>query len=178
MLKELNIKYTLAWIGIILFRFLPFRAPNVEPLLAVVMPFSTRIGYVGSFLFAASSIVVYDAFTSGWGMWTLITMLAYGALGLGSRAFFAHRTPSALNFVGFSIISTIFYDAVTGLTVGPLFFHQSLMVAIVGQIPFTILHLAGSVLFAVLLSPVVYRWVNSAEVVTVQKVADGSLYGC
>lgn len=161
-----------------LFRLLPFRAPNVEPLLAVVMPFSARIGYMGSFLFAVSSIAVYDALTSGWGMWTLITALAYGALGLGSRAFFAHHTPSTANFVGFSVISTILYDAVTGLTVGPLFFNQPLAMAIVGQIPFTILHIAGSVLFALFVSPVVYRWVNAVEVVTVQTVANNSLHSC
>jgi hypothetical protein len=38
------------------------------------------------------------------------------------------------------------------------------MVALVGQIPFTLLHLAGTVVFATLLSPVLYRWVVQNEV--------------
>jgi hypothetical protein len=41
----------------------------------------------------------------------------------------------------------------TGPTIGPIFFHQSLMGSIIGQIPFTLLHLLGNIIFAILLSP-------------------------
>jgi Cu/Ag efflux pump CusA len=43
----------------------------------------------------------------------------------------------------------------TGPTIGPIFFHQSLMASIIGQIPFTLLHLLGNIIFAILLSPAI-----------------------
>jgi hypothetical protein len=63
----------------------------------------------------------------------------------------------------YAVIATIVYDAVTGLTIGPLFFHQSFLVSLVGQIPFTLLHLLGNVSFAIVLSPVIERWLIKKE---------------
>jgi hypothetical protein len=53
-------------------------------------------------------------------------------------------------------MGTLFFDAVTGLTVGPIFFHQSFIASMVGQIPFTALHLIGNIAFAIILSPAIY----------------------
>ncbi len=153
-----SLKAALIWAGVFAFRLLPLRAPNVEPLLASLMPLSGRLGALGSFFFATSSIVLYDAVTSGWGMWTLVTAISYGALALGSYAFFRFRAPSRKNFVLFSLLGVLLYDAVTGFTVGPLFFGQSFFAAFVGQIPFTCMHLAGAGLFAAVLSPALERW--------------------
>ncbi|MSU74432.1 hypothetical protein EXS57_01490 [Candidatus Kaiserbacteria bacterium] len=153
------LKIALGFTTVFLFRLIPFRLPNVEPLLATVMPFSKRLGAVGTFFFGFFGIVLFDAVTSGWGIWTLVTALAYGALGFASHFYFNKRAASVKNFVTFGIVGTLFYDAVTGLTIGPLFQGQSFMVALVGQIPFTLLHLAGTVVFATFLSPALYRWV-------------------
>jgi hypothetical protein len=109
-------------------------------------------------------IALFDAVTSGWGIWTLVTALAYGTLGLAGHFYFKNRSASVKNFLRFGIVGTLAYDAVTGLTIGPLFEGQSFMVALVGQIPFTLLHLMGTVLFATLLSPALYRWVLQNEV--------------
>ncbi len=156
-------KFFIGWAVVFLFRLIPFRIPNFEPMLATVMPFSKRYGPLGSFLFGFLGIVIYDAFTSGWGMWTLVTSLAYGALGLGAYFFFKNRTASTKNFLKFGIVGTIAYDAVTGLTIGPLFNNQPFIVALAGQIPFTLLHLAGTIVFSVCLSPAIYKWVLQSE---------------
>ncbi len=157
------LKFVLGWSAVFLFRLIPFRLPNVEPMLATVMPFSKRYGPLGSFLFGFLGIVLYDAVTSGWGIWTLVTALAYGALGPAAHYFFKNREASVGNFLRFGIVGTIAYDAATGLTIGPLFTGQPFMLALVGQIPFTLLHLAGTVVFATFLSPVLYRWVVQNE---------------
>lgn len=141
---------------------MPFRAPNVEPIMAVIMPFGKKYGGIFSFSFAFLSILIFDIFTSGIGIWTLITGLAYGFVGLGASFFFKNRSDWK-NYAIYAIIATIFYDAVTGLTIGPLFFGQSFMVSLVGQIPFTILHLLGNVSFAIVLSPVIERWILKEE---------------
>ncbi|MCE9541893.1 hypothetical protein K8R03_05055 [Candidatus Kaiserbacteria bacterium] len=154
-------KAGIAWVGVFLFRFLllSFRAPNVEPMLATIMPFSKRIGAFGSFAFAFSGIVLYDIATLRVGAWTWVTACAYGLLAIASYAYFSRRTASRARFVGFGIVATLAYDAVTGLTVGPIFFNQSFSSALAGQLPFTVLHLLGTITFAVFLSPVVAAWV-------------------
>jgi len=153
------IKYAIGWIIILLSRLIPFRPPNVEPLMATIMPFSKRYGWLGSFIFGLSSIVIFDIVTAKVGMWTLITGIAYGIVAVGASIFFRNRQANRKNYVQYSIIGTIAYDALTGLTIGPLFFGQTLTSAFVGQIPFTLWHLGGNVAFAVILSPLIYNWV-------------------
>jgi len=68
-----------------------------------------------------------------------------------------------MDYVRFAIYGTLFFDAVTGLTVGPIFFHQFIYRILVGQIPFTALHLLGNVTLAALLSPGIYNFFNSEK---------------
>ncbi len=157
------LKYILTFAAVFAFRLLPFRAPNVEPILSAVMPLSKRFGALAGTLFGVLSIVLYDAVTSGWGSWTWVTALAYGVLGAASYFYFRNRSASRGNFVGFSVVGVLFYDAFTGLTIGPLFNGQSFATALAGQIPFTVLHLLGAVVFAALVSPVLYRWLAMSE---------------
>jgi len=112
-----------------------------------------------AFIFEAQSIVLYDFFTSGIGVWTLVTAVCYGLVGLGASIFFKNRTGRA-NYVKYAIIATVLYDVATGLTIGPIFFGQSFMGAVIGQIPFTALHLLGNVAFAIVLSPVIEMWAS------------------
>ena len=153
------LKLLIGFVAVFLVRLLPFRPANFEPMLATMMPFSTRFGWMTSFLFGFLSITLFDAVTSGIGMWTLVTAAAYGALGIGAHVYFASRKATTKHFLTFGIVGTILYDIVTGLTVGPLFFSQPLMVAVVGQIPFTLMHVLGTVVFTLALSPALYRWV-------------------
>ena len=59
----------------------------------------------------------------------------------------------------FSIVGTLIYDAITGIGTGMLFFNQSFMTTFLGQIPFTLYHLAGNVVLSILVSPALYKWV-------------------
>ena len=153
------VKFSIGWVVIFLVRLLPFRPPNVEPIMATIMPFSKRYKHLGSFLFAFLSIVLFDVVVRQLGPWTIITGVAYGLLGLGAYVFFKNRSASIKNFLIYGVTGTIIYDVVTGLSVGPLFFDQPFVQALVGQVPFTLAHLAGTVVFAITLSPALYRWV-------------------
>lgn len=157
-----SLKFVIGWTAVFLFRLIPFRPPNFEPMLATVMPFSKRFGIVGSFLFGFLGIVFYDAVTSGWGNWTWVTAICYGLLGVGAHAFFKNREPSVKNFLLFGVPATVAYDAVT-MMIGPVFGNQSFAIALSGQIPFTMMHLLGTIVFSVLLSPALYRWVVQNE---------------
>lgn len=139
-------------------RLVPFRAPNVEPILATQMPFAKLYGGSIAFLFGFLSVVLYDIVTGTGGVWTLVTATSYGVIGYISSSFFKSRDANRKNFVTLAVVSTLVYDVLTGLTVGPLVFHQSFMNALVGQIPFTALHLFGNIIFALLVSPAVYTF--------------------
>jgi hypothetical protein len=155
-------KYIIAFLSVFLFRLIPFRAPNLEPIMATIMPLGKSYGKVMAFGFGFLSIVLFDSITSGIGIWTLITALAYGLLGLGASYYFKNRS-GWKSYASYAVFATIFYDAITGLTIGPLFFHQSFMVSLVGQIPFTLIHLLGNVSFAIVLSPVIEKWLVAKE---------------
>ena len=157
-----TLKFLIGWTAVFLFRLIPFRPPNFEPMLATVMPFSKRYGVLGSFLFGFLGIVLYDAITSGWGSWTWVTAICYGSLGVGSYYFFKNREASVKNFLMFGIPATVAYDAITML-IGPIFNGQLLALALAGQIPFTLMHVLGTSVFAVVLSPAIYYWVVKNE---------------
>ncbi|MBP6866024.1 MAG: hypothetical protein KBC12_00565 [Candidatus Pacebacteria bacterium] len=152
-------KFIVGFIACLLVRLIPFRPPNIEPILATQMPFSKKYGALAGFSFAFLSIVLYDLITAKVGMWTFVTAGTYGVLGLWAYFFFRKRKMEKLNYVKFAIIGTLFFDAVTGLSVGPLFFGQSFSEAFFGQIPFTAIHLIGNVSFALVLSPLIYKFV-------------------
>ncbi len=158
-------KIVLGFVLCLVFRLVPVRPPNIEPLLATQMPFSKAYGPVVGFSFAFLSIVLFDVITAKVGVWTLITAFAYGVLGIWSVLFFKKREMKRMNYVKFAIIGTLFFDAVTGLTVGPLFFNQTFMQALIGQIPFTIMHLIGNVTFAYVMSPLIYTYISTSKVV-------------
>ena len=157
--KKNYFKFTLGLVLCLLVRLIPLRAPNVEPILATTMPFSKAYGALVGFSFAILSILLYDVLTGTLGVQTFFTAGAYGIVGLWSGIYFKKREASISNYVRFAIIGTLFFDALTGLTVGPLFFHQSFFGSLVGQIPFTALHLLGNIIFAFVLSPAIYNFV-------------------
>ena len=152
-------KYIVGFIACLLIRLIPFRPPNIEPILATGMPFSKNYGALSGFSFAFFSMVLYDIITGKVGMWTFITAFAYGFLGIWAYFYFKNKNNSRWNYVKFAVMGTIAFDLVTGLSVGPLLFHQPFIVALMGQIPFTVLHLLGNVSFAIILSPLIYRYI-------------------
>src|SRR3989344_9556789 len=156
--KKNYLKVVLVFTLCLLARLIPFRMPNIEPILAATMPVGRAHGAFISFSFAVFSILLYDVITDTLGVQTLFTALAYGIIALWSLSYFKKREGTALDYARFAIMGTLVYDALTGLTVGPLFFHQSFMGSLLGQIPFTAFHLLGNVTFALILSPAIYNF--------------------
>lgn len=152
-------KFISSFLICLIIRLIPFKPPNVEPLLSVQMPYAKKSGPILGFLFGLLGIVFFDFLTKKAGLWTFITGLTYGIIGFWSYFYFKNRKNSSLNYLKFAFFATLFYDAITGLTIGPLMFKQSFMEALLGQIPFTLNHLSGNLLLAFILSPLIYKWV-------------------
>ena len=157
--KQYWFKFALGFVMCLVIRLMPFRPPNIEPIMATVMPFGRAYGKMAGFVFAFSSMIMLDCLVGKVGIWTFATALAYGLVGAGAVLYFKNKENTAWNYAKYAIISTLFFDAVTGLTIGPLFFGQSFIAAVIGQIPFTAMHLLGNVAFAVILSPALYAFV-------------------
>lgn len=153
---EGKIRVALVFGAVLLFRLLPFRPPNVELILASQMPVAKVYGKLFGFFFGTLSILVFDLLTGTFGFWSFITAPAYGILGF-LAGWYLRKKSGRHHFVYFAIGGTLLYDAVTGLSIGPLFFGQTFFVALVGQIPFTLMHLLGNTAFALLLSPLIER---------------------
>lgn len=151
-------KFTIGLFLCLLVRLIPLRAPNIEPILATAMPFGKQFGALAGFSFGLISVLLYDVLTGTLGVHTFFTAGAYGIIGFWSASYFKNREATAWNFVRFAVFGTLFFDAVTGLVVGPVFFNQPFSYALAGQIPFTILHLLGNVAFAAVLSPAIYKF--------------------
>lgn len=156
------LKFAIGWAVVFVVRLLPFRPANVEPLMATAMPFSKGYGSVVGFVFAAASIVVFDAFTSGIGLWTFVTALSYGVV-IALVPVLISGKSSSINYAATAFALTVIYDALTGLTIGPIMFGQSFLEAFVGQIPFTFWHLVGNTAFSFVLSSALERWVVQEE---------------
>ena len=170
-MKE-KIKIVAIFIGCFLFRLLPFRAPNVEPLMAGIMPISRKYGAFFAFFFGFLSIFLYDAVTHV-GSWTWTVGITYGLVGIASYFYFNKFKTSVLNFVIFAFFATITFDFVTGVMFAPMF-GESYFTAFVLQMQFTLLHLAGSIGFAVTLSPILNKWINKEHAAAPKKLIEFS----
>lgn len=166
-------KILIVFVGCILFRLIPLRAPNLEPIMASVMPISRKYGAIVAFFFASLSMVLYDIITGYVGLWTWTTSITYGIIGALSFFYFTKFKAKTTNFVIFAIIGTIFFDLVTGVLFAP-FFGQSILNAIIMQIPFTMLHLAGNIGLALTLTPILNKWFSVEELFSVKKVPNTS----
>ncbi len=92
----------------------------------------------------------------GLGLWTVYTAGAYGVIGFAAGAW-GEKIVGFARKAGFAIGATLFFDGVTAFLFG-MQFNQPLGVTIVGQIPFTAMHLAGNLFFVFLVSPLVAKY--------------------
>lgn len=157
------IQFIVAFVVCLAIRLIPppFRAPNVEPIMATMMPFARQYGVFVGFIFAFLSMVALDLVVGRVGIWTLVTALTYGMLGALAPTFL-QRFSGRRGYVSYAIVATLVFDGITGVAMGPLFFGQSFAVAFVGQIPFTIMHVLGNVVFALTLSPFIEAWLAAS----------------
>lgn len=159
MKKSKNIfKYLIGLFTVIVLRLIP-HPPNVEPIMSTVMPFAKKWGWFAGLLFSALSIVCFDLITGTLGVWSIMTISAYALIGIAAGLFFKKRESSIKNYLIFSIPATIAYDFVTGIGAGMLFFNQPFIPTLLGQIPFTLYHLAGNIVLGIVVSPLLYKWV-------------------
>ncbi|MEK6954908.1 MAG: ECF transporter S component [Candidatus Micrarchaeota archaeon] len=152
-----GLKFTLGLAFVSLIRLIPMPLPNMEPIMATMLPFARKYGKVAGFLFSFLALLSFDFISGRVGMWTVYTGIAYGIIGFAAGKYFSSNNRQKMKYyLGFGLVGTIFYDAITAFIFG-IQFGQPLAMTIAGQIPFTIYHLIGTAAFILVLTPVVNR---------------------
>ena len=167
---QARLKYAIAFFIALGIRMIPFRPANVEPLLGTMMPFSKRVSPLAGGAFALASFVIYDYFTAGIGTYTWETGLVYTLIGIAAGYYFQYFKQSRASYAAYAVIATLAFDLITGPIMISLAGHNFWVVT-VAQIPFTISHLIGNVLFAVLLSPIIQKFADADIFLSIKKAA-------
>ncbi len=132
--------------------------PNNDPIMAVMLPCAKR-GRAAAFAFPIVAMVLFDILSRKVGIWTAVTAGTYGLLGLGfSFAYSAlgkrGRRIGAATFLVSGVVGVLVFDFITGPILSSAMFRMSFAQAFVGQIPFTLKHLASVSVYALVVSPV------------------------
>jgi len=151
------VKYLLSMLFCNAYRLLRI-IPNNDPIMGCMLPFSRQDRWWHASLFAFATMVSFDFVTMKVGIWTLVTGLTYAGLGLlFHRLYKKIGKVKMKHYLGSGIIGVLIFDFVTGILFGPAMFGMSFMQALIGQIPFTIMHLITVSAFILILTPVLDR---------------------
>lgn len=145
--------------------------PNNDPIMAVAMPYAKRKRVWMAMAFPVLAMVLFDCLSAKVGVWTIVTAATYGLLGLGfsilySRQATRRRRVTALTYLISGVGGVLVFDFITGPVMSSVLFRMSFQQAFVGQIPFTLWHLASVSAYALVVSPLVDRalsWVARCE---------------
>ncbi len=158
MKKFFSLKFILSFVCVLAFRLIKgSRLPNLELVNGTMMPFAKEGGAAAGFAFTVFSVVVFDIVSGTAGAWTAVTALTYGAIGACAGLWFKNRQFTRMQAAGFAAVSTVAYDLITGVIATPLMYPMSFEQALIGQIPFTALHLLGNICCAMVFSPLLYK---------------------
>ena len=157
------VKYSLSIVLCNLYRLLRF-IPNNDPVMGVMLPYSKQGKWWEAGLFAFLTMASFDLITGKVGIWTLATSATYAALGVGF--FFAYRKMkikkmSIWKYLASGVVGVLVFDFITGPIMSSWMFAMPFEAALLGQIPFTLLHLASVSVFVVVLTPLLDRHVIS-----------------
>lgn len=123
---------------------LPFA--NFEPISTMHMTIGSHCGIFASSIFLALSIFSFNWLNGILGCWT-IAAIAMHLVAQRLTILLMHKPNNKFSaYVSNIILYTIIFDALTGLTVGPLFYNQPFLQAVLGQIPFTAKHILGNLI--------------------------------
>lgn len=131
--------------------------PNIELLMPFVIALGLVFGPVYGFVSGALIRALYDGYLSWAGPWTVFTAASYGVVGL--LVGFAGRaklTWSRGELVLLAAVLTLVYDVLTMAAFG-LMLGMPLSALVAGQVPFTVAHVLGNVLFVVVFAPALQK---------------------
>ncbi len=151
--------------------------PNNDPIMAVTLPCAKR-GRAAAVAFPVVAMVLFDVLSQKVGIWTAVTAGTYGLLGLAFSFAYAAlakrgRAVGTATFVISGVVGVLVFDFVTGPILSSSIFHMPFAESFVGQIPFTVKHLASVSAYTLVVSPamdLVLRQIERGEAAIERKL--------
>lgn len=138
--------------------------PNNDPIMSMALPYSKRSAAITSFLFPFITMASFDMVTNAVGPWTAVTSVTYGLLGLAFHYVLRGREKVGMkSYLGYGVAGVLVFDFITGVLATPFLFGMPVWQALVGQIPFTAMHLLTTVGFIIIVTPLLDREVLRNE---------------
>ncbi len=171
-------KFIIGLLATLVFRiFTPFLGlANISPLMSTILSGSKAYGKIAGAAYGFLSMFLLDLIMGKFGLWTWITAVTYALIGILASLYLKDKKANIRNFVVASIMFTLFFDLITGIFMGPILFGQSILDATIGQIPFTLRHLIGNIIFAIIFAPWFYRKIMTNESYQLSKILSLSKY--
>jgi uncharacterized membrane protein len=130
---------------------------GLEAVMSFTLSGALVFGPFYGFLIGAGIMGLADLMVGLVGLWTLYTAFAYGLVGfLAGLAGRFKKEFSRIELAGMAFILTIIFDAIA-MTGFALQFHIPMSVAIMNQIPVTLLHTVGNTLLAFIFVPAMIK---------------------
>jgi uncharacterized membrane protein len=128
--------------------------PNNDPIMSMVLPFSRRSSALTSFAFPFLTMASFDFVTNLLGPWTLLTSITYGLVGLMAHYFLKDQKKVGMHdYISLGILGVLIFDFITGVLATPLLFGGTFTESLIGQIPFTAMHLLTTTFFILVVTP-------------------------
>jgi hypothetical protein len=134
--------------------------PNNDPIMSSTLPFARQDKWWKSFIYVISVMFIFDIITNKIGLWTIVTSLTYGMLILFSSLYLKNTKISLFKYISTSAIIVLIYDLITGPIMSHFIFNMTLLESLIGQIPFTLYHLASGIGYTLLFAPVLDHEIN------------------
>lgn len=127
--------------------------PNNDPIMSMALPYSRRSSALTSFAFPFITMASFDVLT-GFGPWTIVTAGTYGLIGLAFHFLLKDRKRMNIqSYMRYGVAGVLVFDFVTGVVATPFLYGGTFEQSLIGQIPFTILHLLSTSLFILIVTP-------------------------
>ena len=109
-------------------------------------------------MFAFVTMVSFDVITGWLGIWTLVTATTYAGLSiLFYFAFQKLKKVKLRHYLLSGVWGVLIFDFITGPIMSSMLWNMSFEMSLLGQIPFTIFHLATVTGFVLVLTPLLDR---------------------
>jgi hypothetical protein len=154
-LQNKSLKYISFWlisaIFYLLFKYLLNLPGNLNLIFGIQLLLAQFFGPIALGLWSAVNILANDLLANNLGAWSLVTSFSYFLVSFLTKIFISthkfkligHKNYSFINYLIFTVFVTLIYDLITAST-GPLLFQQAWSNMLVGQIPFTLVHIISN----------------------------------
>ncbi|VVB98689.1 Uncharacterised protein [uncultured archaeon] len=148
----MKLNYLAGFLAANLFRFLRV-FPNSDPIMGFVVPCAKNEKVWKAPLFAFSSMFIFDFFTSGIGIWTIVTATAYAFVAMLLGSWLRGKASSIKGFLSAGALGVLVFDFITGPIMSTFLFKQEFIATLAMQVPFTAMHIISASFFVLLISP-------------------------